>query len=51
MNVPIFVQREQEGVVLGDLGSIDFEAPFEFMLGRNPSCELHLDANDVSRPP
>jgi pilus assembly protein CpaF len=49
MNVPIFVQREQDGVVLGDLGSIDFEAPFEFMLGRNPTCELHLDANDVSR--
>jgi len=49
MNVPIFVQREQDGVVLGDLGSLDFVAPFEFMLGRNPSCELHLDSTDVSR--
>ena len=49
MNVPILVQREQNGIVTGDLGNIDFVAPFELTVGRNPKCDLHLESQDVSR--
>ncbi|MDB4934347.1 MAG: Type secretion system hydrolase TadA/VirB11/CpaF, TadA subfamily protein, partial [Labilithrix sp.] len=49
MNVPIFVQRQANGVVVDDVGNIDVVAPFELMLGRNPACDLRLDSNEVSR--
>ncbi|MEA2751028.1 MAG: pilus assembly protein CpaF [Myxococcales bacterium] len=49
MNVPIFVQRQENGVVLDDVGSLDVVAPFELMLGRNPGCDLRLESTEVSR--
>jgi pilus assembly protein CpaF len=49
MNVPIFVQRQANGAVLDNVGNIDVVAPFELMLGRNPTCDLQLDSNEVSR--
>ena len=49
MNVPIYVQRQTNGVVLDNVGNIDVVAPFDLMLGRNPACDLQLDSNEVSR--
>ena len=49
MNVPIFVQRQANGVVVLDVGCLDVVAPFELMLGRNPGCDLQLDSDEVSR--
>ena len=49
MNVPIFVQRQENGVILDNVGNLDVVAPFELTLGRNPSCDLRLDSNEVSR--
>src|SRR5512143_1376983 len=49
MNVPIFVQHEANGVIVGDVGTAEFVAPLELLLGRNPSCDLHLPSDEVSR--
>ena len=49
MNVPIFVQRQINGVVLDDVGNVDVMAPYDLMLGRNPGCDLRLDSDEVSR--
>jgi len=50
MNVSVFVQHESSnGIVLGDVGNLDLETPCEFMLGRNPSCEVQLNSHEVSR--
>jgi pilus assembly protein CpaF len=49
MNVPIFVQRQANGVVVDDIGNLDVVAPHELMLGRNAACDVRLDSNEVSR--
>jgi len=49
MNVPIYVQRQANGVVVDNVGNVEVMAPFELMLGRNPSCDLQLDSTEVSR--
>jgi pilus assembly protein CpaF len=49
MSVPIFVQRQVNGVVLDNVGNLDIMAPQELMLGRNPGCDVRLDSNEVSR--
>jgi pilus assembly protein CpaF len=49
MNVPIYVQRQANGVVLDNVGNVDFLAPHELTLGRNVGCDLQLDSDEVSR--
>jgi pilus assembly protein CpaF len=49
MNVPIFVQRQVNGVILDNVGNLDVVAPFELTLGRNAGCDLRLESNEVSR--
>ena len=49
MNVPIYVQRQANGVIVDNVGNVDVVAPFALMLGRNPSCDLQLDSTEVSR--
>ena len=49
MNVPIFVQRQVNGVVLDNVGNLDVVAPDELTLGRNAGCDVRLESNEVSR--
>jgi pilus assembly protein CpaF len=49
MNVPIYVQRHANGVIVHDVGNLDVMAPLELTLGRNPGCDLRLDSTEVSR--
>ncbi|HEY8078748.1 MAG TPA: ATPase, T2SS/T4P/T4SS family [Labilithrix sp.] len=49
MAVPILVQHEENGRVVGDIGSGEYPSAIAITLGRNPSCDLHLPSNEVSR--
>jgi pilus assembly protein CpaF len=49
MRVPIYVQHEENGRVLADVGQVEYAAPHQIVLGRNPNCDLQLPSDDVSR--
>ncbi|MBS2012710.1 MAG: Flp pilus assembly complex ATPase component TadA [Deltaproteobacteria bacterium] len=49
MNVAIQVQREVDGVVMDDVGQLSCMAPNEITLGRNSTCDVRLDSEEVSR--
>ena len=49
MNVAIAIQREIDGVVMDEVGHLSLVAPNEITLGRNSTCDVRLESEEVSR--